>query len=407
MTNKRYFLMAIFFTLFSTALAGGAGTSPRLGAWITVFTPENVFYSRENADKLVRTCKEAGIDHIYLQLYRAGEAFYDSAITVASPFEKIKKSFGGDPVKYIIDAAKKNGIEVHAWLNLLSVAQNDKADVLLKIGPAALTLDQNEKKSWSKEKEAVDKRFVREDQLFLEPGNPQVRTYLTSIVGEILDKYPSIAGVHLDYIRYPKAVPFSPGSRFDAYSLSYGYTFQNMLNFKKDNGATPKEMEKTRDNFQKWDDWRRRQVTELARMISGNVRAREGKYRISAAVMPSAELAYSVNFQDWPDWLRKGYIDHVVTMNYTENPELAGINARSSLSQSSREKVYIGLGAYLLKSLPGVLKEEIETVKKASPGGIVIFSYDEVAKDAELRQTLRALSNGPKMENRNDHSRGT
>jgi uncharacterized lipoprotein YddW (UPF0748 family) len=167
-----------------------------------------------------------------------------------------------------------------------------------------------------------------------------------------------------------------------------------MMNFKKEHGATPKDMEKTRENFQKWDDWRRRQVTELVRMISKNVRAREGKYRVSAAVMPSAELAYSVNLQDWPDWLRKGYIDNVVTMNYTENTELAGINARSSLSQSTRDKVYIGLGAYLLKDLPGVLKEELETVKKASPGGIVIFSYDEVAKDAELRKTLRTLNPG-------------
>ena len=37
---------------------------------------------------------------------------------------------------------------------------------------------------------------------FLDPGNPEVRSYLTDLVSEVVSKY-DVDGIHLDYVRYP------------------------------------------------------------------------------------------------------------------------------------------------------------------------------------------------------------
>ncbi len=362
----------------------------RTGVWVTVFTPEKVLYSPENADRLITNCKNFGIDHIYLQIYRAGKAYYDSSITDNTPFKKAREEFGNDPVKYIVDKAHQNDIKVYAWINLLSLAHNQNADIIEKIGPGAVTLDQHERNSLGKKDapDDLDKYYIREKQLFLEPGNKLVREYLVSISKEVISTYPSLDGLHLDYVRYPAVVPFSPGSRFDSHGISYGYTYRNMLNFKKAEGLDVKKMWYSRENYQKWDDWRRNNVTLLVKEISETVKTASPDADISCAVVPSYERAHSVNFQPWTLWIEKGLIDYVVTMNYTDDMYLLKQRTKSVLASASRDKIYIGLGVYLLKDTPKKIFTQIKETKELSPGGIVLFSYDEIAENGELRKIL-------------------
>ncbi len=366
-----------------------SGKEPRLGVWITVFTPEKVLFSKASADRLIGRCRTSGIDHIYLQVYRADKAYYDSDITDRSAYEKMLKEAGGDNIKYLIREAHKSGIKVYAWLNLLSISQNSGANILKKYGNQVLTRDQHGRTSLRKgDKDKLDKYYIRENQLFLEPGDERVRSYLASIAAEIMKKYPDLDGLHLDYVRYPAVVPFSPGSRFISHGLGYGYVKTNLDNFKKNTGLNARTMEGSRDNYRKWDDWHRDQVTTLVKDISGRVKALSPSAEISCTIVPSIERTHLVTFQDWTEWLREGYVDYVTVMNYTDDTKLLELNSGSMLLPEVEEKVYIGVGAYLLKKKTAVLKEQLSYLIELSPAGIVIFSYDDIADNEELQVFL-------------------
>ena len=350
---------------------------PRIGVWITVFSPEEVLSSKENTDKLISTCKSSGIDHIYLQVYRAGKRYYND-----SPL-----------LPYLLDKAQKKNIKVYAWINVLSIANNEEAPILGKHGRSVLTLDQHGRTSSQKDKkDELDEYYIRENQLFLEPGDKRVREHLVSAAEEIITSCPGFSGVHLDYIRYPLVVPFIPGSRFTSHGLSYGYTEANLAAFRESTGLDALKMDPERDNFLKWDDWRRSRVALLVKEISEKIRAISPEAEISCAIAPSIERTYLVTFQDWTKWLDEGSVDYVVAMNYTDDERLLDLNTGAILIPGYREKIYIGVGAYLLKEDAEKVERQISAVNAASPAGIVIFSYDDIASSEELQKFLSDLS---------------
>ncbi|MDD5634781.1 MAG: family 10 glycosylhydrolase [Candidatus Omnitrophica bacterium] len=386
-TSLLFFTAAMILSLGN--INATASSRPELGIWITVFSSEKVLDSKENVDYLISFCQRTGINNIYIQIYRADTAYYDSSITNNSPFKERLDRTGSDTLRYLLSSAKEKNIKVHAWVNLLSLAQNTNANILKKYGRDVLTLDQYERSSMREgPKDNYDNYFIREDQLFLEPSDVRVKNYLLDIVKEILKKYPDFSGLHLDYIRYPSVVPFAPGARFDKYGIGYGYTKNNMQAFKNTTGLYPKSMDRSGDNCTLWDDWRRHKITELVKEISQTARNLKPSLIISATTVPSLERSYFVIFQDWTNWLGKAYVDHVVFMNYNENTKFMTMNAFSLLWPNTRDKIYIGLGAYLMKDDNENLKRQIDTLKKLSPGGIVIFSYDDIAHNTEIQDFL-------------------
>ena len=356
----------------------------RLGAWITVFSEQKVLFSTENSDKLIETCTNCGINDIYLQLYRANKAYYNSDIIDGSSHKKILAESGGkDIIPYLLDKAKNAGIQVHAWINVLSIAKNENAEILEKYGKDILTYDQYGNTSLH-----ITKGFIPEHQIFLEPGDYRVREYSGNIVKEILQKYPGFSGIHMDYIRYPSSLPYIPGARFTNQGLSYGYNRFNLLNFEKATGLDPKTMNFSRENAFLWDDWRRGQVTRLVGYLSRQARSVAPDTIISCAVIPSVDKAYLITFQNWPEWLRKEIADHIVFMNYTDHTGYMKIRSESVLFPDLKDKLQIGLGAYLLKEDIEELKKQILEAKTLSPQGIVLFSYDDIAENEELQVFL-------------------
>jgi uncharacterized lipoprotein YddW (UPF0748 family) len=390
------FLVSIIFA--ASPAAGNSSPSPKVGVWVTVFSEEKALHSKGNADKLVETCVSSGITDIFLQLYRSDKAYYDSEITDRSAFESVLVSSKEDLIPYLIEKASEKKIKVHAWLNLMSLAHNYDANILKKYGKDVLTFDQKGRPSMPEDgKDELDRYYSRENQLFLEPGDWRVREYMGEIAEEILRKYPALHGLHLDYIRYPTTTPYIPGARFTSHGISYGYNRLNMFNFKKNTGLDPSTMNMNRKNALAWDKWRRDQVTKLAGYISEKAREISPKIEISAAIVPSTEKTYFSTFQGWTKWIEKKIVDFVVAMNYTDDPELFKLYSSSLMMKGFEENVRIGVGAYLMKNDPEGVKHQLEYLKKLSPGGIVIFSYDDIARNRELKDTLRSLFNPDRL----------
>ena len=197
------------------------------------------------------------------------------------------------------------------------------------------------------------------------------------MIEDIIARYPAISGIHLDYIRYPYPVPFLPYSRFNKYGLTYGYGEKNIERFKEATGMDPVSMAPEGDNFLRWDNWKRDQVTSLVEKISGHTKKKMPGLLISAAVVPSTEMAYNVAFQDWPLWLERGIIDYVVLMNYTRDNISAVERVRSGLAHRGKGRVFAGIAAFLMKSNPELFFEQYKIIRNLRPDGIVFFSYDD------------------------------
>jgi uncharacterized lipoprotein YddW (UPF0748 family) len=385
----------LFYILVSSiaclhAIPSAAAERPALGTWITVFSEARVMESRQNVDKMLDVCENSGISDIYLQIYRSDKAYYNSDIADRSPFEALKAKAGIDTVKYLLDRAHAKGIKVHAWLNMLCLSQNETSGVVKRYGQDILTKDEFGRTPLRGKGtgDALDKYYQREDQLFLEPGDVRVRKYVVSLAEEVIRKYPGFDGLHLDYIRYPAAVPFMPGARFIPQGLYYGYTKANLAAFTAATGLDPRTMNKNFENSKKWDDWHRNSVTAIVRETSQKARALNPGLKISCTTVASPERTYYVTAQDWNKWLKDKLVDYIVPMNYSEDPYVVDLNSRAMIYSAPGKKVYMGLGAYMLTQKPEVLKAQIKATKKLSPEGIVIFAYDDIAKNKDLQEFL-------------------
>lgn len=394
--NKIIFLISAIICLSwlsavnpAEGLAKGENNAPanaNLGLWVTVFSEKKVLYSKEAVINLIKFCRQNKINEIYLQVYRAGQAYYDSRVCDRAKYEDILKAAGVDTIDFLLDEAHKNKIKVFAWMNILSLAQNKNAHIIAKFGNEILTRDQYAQFSLRAESvNETDKYYLQDDQLFLEPGDQRVVEYILAFINEFIARYPAADGVHLDYIRYPHTVPFIPGSRFNKRSLTYGYGEKNIARFIEKTGLNPLSKEINNNTLLLWNDWKRQQITDLVSKISSAVRMRAPEKLVSCAVIPALEKAYCTAFQDWASWLKKDIVDYVVLMNYTRDQRLAGKTVTSALAHRAKAKVFIGIGAYLMKNTPDLLSRQYKLIKKMNPDGIVFFQYDDIANSNILK----------------------
>ncbi|MFA6357592.1 MAG: family 10 glycosylhydrolase [Candidatus Omnitrophota bacterium] len=381
---KRRILILLLGYLFSFNLLFAEDSLPltkdtlQKGVWVSVFTAKKVLYSKEGVHNLIARCKQAKVNEIYLQIFQSGNAYYDSKICDRSKYDQMIKSAGLDTLDLLLREAQENNISVFVWINVLSLGNNYKANILTKYGNSILTRDQYQRPSKTSANMEIDKYYLREDMIFLEPGDPRVEEYILTIINEIINRYPLISGVHLDYVRYPSPVPFVPGTRFNKFGLTYGYGVRNVERFKDKTGLNSLETLNNEDEYLAWDNWKRQQLTDLVRKISGLVKVKSPGLLVSCAVISLAERAYSNAFQDWSAWLEDGIIDYVVLMAYTKDNQFAKEIVKSALGHRGKGKIYIGIGAFLMKNNPDLFFNQYRMVSELSPDGIVIFSIDDL-----------------------------
>ncbi len=348
------------------------------GAWVSVFSEKKPLYSKDGINNLISQCKKAKINQIYLQVFQSGNAYYDSKICNRTKYDQIIKEAGLDTLDLLLREAQENNIKVFAWVNVLSLGSNDKADILNKYGSSVLTRDQYLRPSKTSLRPELDKYYLRENMIFLEPGDPRVQEYALNIINEIINRYPLFSGIHLDYLRYPSPVPFVPGTRFNNFGLTYGYGEKNVERFKNSTGLNSLDTLNNEDEYLAWDNWKRQQVTELVRKISSLVKVKSPGLVVSCAAVPLVERAYSNAFQDWSAWVEEGIIDYVVLMAYTKDNQFAKEIVKSGLGHRSKGKVYIGMGAFLMKGNPDLFFNQYRLISELGPDGIVFFSIDDL-----------------------------
>jgi uncharacterized lipoprotein YddW (UPF0748 family) len=342
--------------------------------------------------KLIADAKALGATDLFVQSYRGGRAWYDSAIADATPYRGARERSGVDPFAELLTAAHGQGLRVHAWMNALSLSENKQATLLARLGGRdAVMVDRRGRSVLDYpdlEVPPPDKDWYRMGtrQVWLDPAVPAVADTLAALAAEIATKYPSLDGIHLDYIRHPDVLPFVPGSRFGV-GLDFGYGAASRARFERETGV-PAPSGAALENADRWDAWRRDRVTEVVTRVAVAARAVRPSIELSAAVWAYADRAYLAIFQDWRGWLDAKLLDFAVPMAYTTDDRLLRYLAASAVGGVGGDRVWLGLGAWLFASDPARARAQRDAALALHPKGISLFSYDAIADAPALRAAL-------------------
>ena len=341
---------------------------PSRGLFVSLIQNPPTLSSHEAMMELVRFAKKARIKILFVQIYRANQAWFRSKVGDSTAYEAALKTLGEDPFAFLIKEAHGAGIEVHAWLNMLSLSTNENAPILKKYGPDILTRNLEEKKTLED--------YKIDSQYFLEPGDTRVRKELVAMVEEIVRAYPQLDGVQFDYIRYPDSHP------------RYGYTPINMDRFKRSTG-----LKKIKEGSRAWSDWKRAQVTELLKLLVQKARDIRPKIQVSATGCMSYARALLEAFQDWPSWVNSGLVDFVTVMNYSPDPaEYERWNGIAKAKVPDLKRLYFGVGAYKLVRSPEVFEREFQSCEESGSDLCAVFHYGSLLENPVLEKPLLSQS---------------
>ena len=371
---------------------------PARGAWVLAEGAVRVLDDPARIEPLLDRAATLGVTDLFVQVYRGGRAFYEAGPGIErTPAAEAHAAAGVDPLALLISAAQARGFKVHAWVNVLSLSTRKDAAMIRDLGREAILVDRMGRSVLDYpglDLPEPDRRFYRMGTrgIYLDPGVPAVRARLVSTYVDLLNRYPKLDGLHLDYIRHPGVLPFSPGSRFGV-GLEFGYGAESRARYRAEtgrpdpiDGAAPGTVRSANT----WDAWRREQVTILVEEIAKAARDTRPGIILSAAVISYVDRAYLSLAQDWRHWLETGALDLAIPMAYTLDDRLLRYQLESFAGWRQADQIWPGLGVWLFDDRPERAVEQLELLRALGFTGEVLFSEDAIQQSPALLDALAA-----------------
>lgn len=337
---------------------------PVSSASITNARTRNAVQQKALTDKLDKL-KSLGINTVFFQVKPDGTALWPSKILPWSDTltGQIGLDPGYDPLLFMLEEAHKRGMKVHAWFNPYRVTTNTKPSTVaalnrtISLNPASVFVLHRD---WIR---SASDRFV------LDPGIPEVRDWITSIVAEVVAHYP-VDGVQFDDYFYTE----TPGS-----TLNDNQTFRQY-------GA----------GFASKADWRRHNTEMLISQVSKTVKQLNPnvKFGVSPAGVwrnrshdpagseTSGAAAYDEAFADTRLWVQKGLLDYIAPQVYWPFSRKAArydVLAKwwADVVKPTGTRLYIGVALY-----------KVGEPSRIEPDWTVSGGVPELKKQLDLNETV-------------------
>jgi uncharacterized lipoprotein YddW (UPF0748 family) len=371
--------------------AAPAPASPPRGLWVLCEGSQRVLEHPDRIDTLLADAEALGVTDLFVQVYRAGRAWFRTTLADATPWTALPRPDGSDALADLIRRAHARGLRVHAWVNVLNLATNRQAPILLALGRDAVVVDQKGRSLLDYPELDVpppDREWLRmgTPALWLDPAIPGVAERLAATFRELVRGYPELDGLHLDYVRYPDTLPFSPGTQFGV-GLAFGFGEPARARFSAETGRVA-PFGASLANAERFDAWRREKLGALVAAVASAARAERPGLRVSAAVIAERERAYRVDLQDWLGWLDGGQLDFAVPMLYTRDPTLLRYGVETYAGLAKRRELWVGLGSWLFADAPELAVEQLRTANASPPLGTALFSWDSIRETPALLSAL-------------------
>ncbi|PSN77010.1 hypothetical protein C8B47_24340, partial [filamentous cyanobacterium CCP4] len=327
----------------------------------------------------------AGINTVFFETVNAGYTIYPSQVAP----EQNPLTRGWDPLAAAVELAHQRGMTLHAWVWVFAAGTqrhnrllNQPADYP---GPVI-----SQHPTWAGYDNSGNRIPRGQDKPFLDPANPEVRSYLTRLMTEIVTEY-EVDGLHLDYIRYPFQ---DPGA-----NRTYGYGEVARWRFQSTSGVDPLTLNPRASGldrnqqiqqqvlWQRWTEFRAHQVTSFVETISNLLRRQRPGLVMSAAVFANPEHDRLQRIQqDWGTWARANYLDWIVLMSYAgDTSRFERIVSPWLLNESFGSTLVIP-GIRLLNLSNAATLDQMQASRDLPTPGYALFATADL--NAELNAVL-------------------
>lgn len=313
--------------------------------------------------------KNLGINTVFFQVKPDGTALWRSKILPWSDMltGNIGQEPGYDPLQFMLDEAHKRGMKVHAWFNPYRVSVNTKSSTVTELNR---TLSQNPASVF-----VLHRDWIRTagDRFVLDPGIPEARSWITSIVAEVVARYP-IDGVQFDDYFYAE----SSGS-----ILNDGETFKRYG-----------------QGFRSKADWRRYNTQQLIEQVSHTIK--QLKPEVEFGVSPAGvwrnrshdaagsdtrgAAAYDEAYADTRLWVQKGLLDYIAPQIYwpfSRDAARYDVLAKwwADVVKPTNTRLYIGVALY-----------KVGEPSKNEPDWTINGGVPELKKQLDLNESMPQIN---------------
>lgn len=310
-----------------------------------------------------------GINTVFFQVKPDATALWPSKILPWSDMltGKIGEDPGYDPLQFMLDEAHKRGMKVHAWFNPYRVSTNIKSSTVAELNR---TLSHNPASIF-----VLHRDWVRTagDRFVLDPGIPEARDWITSIVAEVVSRYP-VDGVQFDDYFYAES---AHSTLNDAQTYQkYGRSFASKADWRRNN--TQKLIE---------------QVSRTIKQINPNV-----EFGVSPAGVwrnrshdPSGSdtrgaAAYDESYADTRLWVQQGLLDYIAPQLYwpfARDAARYDVLAKwwANVVKPTHTRLYIGVALY-----------KVGEPSKKEPDWMVNGGVPELSKQIDLNESLPEIN---------------
>jgi uncharacterized lipoprotein YddW (UPF0748 family) len=415
------------------------------------------YRDERDIDDFIEWCSKIGIDLLLPCInHGTGTMSYHSSI---APMAKTDESW--DPLGLMLEKAHDAGMEVHPWVVIASwgspLLPYEKGVAYSEVGSPPLQTSHPEyfavDSYGNSSLEAPSQVYSRGGNCYLDVGKDATQRFILELVDELVKKYPTIDGVHLDYIRYQRfrntlKVDCSGAKEFarivksgDSFwfmgkweknpaiydtrfffkvtdskevdghvkeitlDREYNYCFcddclerfqrEAQVSIPDDKGTTEQRSSWILSHEEeKWVRWRAANVTALVKKIRSKLKSLGPNLKLSAATFPSYPECVETVGQDWVSWINSGLLDFVNPMDYDFPPEKLQ-NIVSGYRQSIRDKdfsIYAGImtsTGYLIGA--GEVKAHIDAIERAGGDGVTLFAYSLWSSEFRRKKSLQPL----------------
>ncbi len=300
-------------------------------------------------DGLFTELAQHGVNTVYAHLQSAGFSHVKTDAT--APLSPRGQNSPARALEAARAAAGRNSLALHAWVTCWTLDGAGKAQVDSLSAAGRLMRD------------------ARGNELpWLCPSLPENHAHL--LAGIALLARQGVAGIHLDYVRYPDAQGcFAPATR-RAFEQSVGTSVPNW----------PQDVQPGGPLAHPFQVFRQQEITRFVQAASATARAINPAIILSAAVFPSPEAARARG-QDWPRWLHENIVDAVCPMAYTENTATFGALLDACIRETPDPATQLipGIGTGSDRSQLDALgaAEQILTLRSRNLPGFVFFAADD------------------------------
>ncbi|GKW15059.1 hypothetical protein PEC301937_10090 [Pectobacterium carotovorum subsp. carotovorum] len=313
--------------------------------------------------------KSLGINTVFFQVKPDGTALWPSKILPWSDMltGNIGEDPGYDPLQFMLDEAHKRGMKVHAWFNPYRVSVNTKSTTIAELNR---TLSQNPASVF-----VLHRDWIRTagDRFVLDPGIPEARSWITSIVAEVVARYP-IDGVQFDDYFYAE----SSGSM-----LNDAETFR-----------------KYGQGFGSKADWRRHNTQLLIEQVAHTIK--QLKPDVEFGVSPAGvwrnrshdaagsdtrgAAAYDEAYADTRLWVQKGLLDYIAPQIYwpfARDAARYDVLAKwwADVVKPTNTRLYIGVALY-----------KVGEPSKNEPDWMINGGVPELKKQLDLNESMPQIN---------------